>query len=321
MSRRPYFFEIFTLTNFVVLEIAMRRVGLSAFRLLDKSFLVFGPFLLLQVLVGIGVRGFVAWRRGEGDYLKLVRTPRFLSDVVRIIIVSVLFAHIYGWIKVAVPAWNPRLYDQLFWDLDRALFFGFSPNIFFLNLFAHPLALHAVDWSYASVFALAIFIGGAFFIPHPDPGVRTRFVNANVALWIIGAWLYVAFPALDPCYRFPSVWVPLSAYLQQTQTFQRLLMQNYLNFHQFVAGRPAPVNLLFGLSAFPSLHVAYAFLVFLFMRRAAPRARILFAVFTLIILIGSLVTGWHYLVDAIAGIALAALCYWTFAIRLAPKTF
>ena len=39
------------------------------------------------------------------------------------------------------------------------------------------------------------------------------------------------------------------------------------------------------------------------------------------ILIGSVVTGWHYLIDGLAGIALASLCYWLFAIRFAPRTF
>jgi len=34
-----------------------------------------------------------------------------------------------------------------------------------------------------------------------------------------------------------------------------------------------------------------------------------------------MVTGWHYLIDGIAGITLAGLCYWLFAIRFAPRTF
>ena len=90
---------------------------------------------------------------------------------------------------------------------------------------------------------------------------------------------------------------------------------------RFARGIPRPVHILFGVAAFPSLHVAFQTLVFLWMRRVWRAGQIIFGVFVVAILIGSLVTGWHYLIDGIAGIALAALCYWIFAIRLAPKTF
>ena len=85
------------------------------------------------------------------------------------------------------------------------------------------------------------------------------------------------------------------------------------------------------MAAFPSLHVAFQTLVFLWMRRVWRWGEIVFGVFAVAILIGSLVTGWHYLIDGIAGIALAWLCYFfsarahrmrrLFAIRLAARTF
>ena len=33
------------------------------------------------------------------------------------------------------------------------------------------------------------------------------------------------------------------------------------------------------------------------------------AIFTVIIFLGSVVTGWHYLIDSLAGLALAAACF------------
>ena len=314
MHRRPYFFEVFTLANFVVLDVVLRRIGLSAFIFLGRSFLTILPVLLLQAAVGVAVRAVIDRRRG--DYLRVVRTTRFVTDVVRMAIMSVLWVHIYGWLKVAVPALNPRLYDQFFWNLDRTLFFNLSPNIFFVQLFSHPLAMRVVDWTYANVFGASLVIGGAFFFSHPDPKTRAGFLNANSTMWIVGAWLYVAFPAFDPCYRFPEIWLPLSQYLPQTQFLQRLLMTNYQNFTH-LAQRPAPVSLLFGLSAFPSLHTAYVFLVFLWMRGLSRAGRLFFAVFTVIIFVGSMVTGWHYLVDALAGLLLAGLCYAAF--RMIPR--
>ncbi len=309
MHRRPYFFEVLTLANFALLDAVLRHIGLSAFIFLGTSFVSVLPVLLLQAAAGIVVRAVIDRRRGR-DYLRAVGTPRFLTDLARMAIMGVLWVHIYGWLKVAVPALNSRLWDQFFWNLDRALFFNLSPNVFFVQLFSHPLALRAVDWTYANVFAASLVIGGAFFLSHPDPHVRVGFFNANSTMWIAGAWLYVAFPCFDPCYRFPEIWLPLTQYLPQTQFLQRLLMTNYQNFTH-MAQRPAPISLFFGLSAFPSLHTAYVFLVFLWMRGLSRWARLLFGAFTVIIFIGSLVTGWHYLSDALAGLLLAALCYAT----------
>ena len=54
--------------------------------------------------------------------------------------------------------------------------------------------------------------------------------------------------------------------------------------------------------------------------RLAARA-ILFAIFTLIIFLGSIVTGWHYLIDSIAGLALAFVAWAVVAIRKRPAAF
>jgi len=132
-------------------------------------------------------------------------------------------------------------------------------------------------------------------------------------MWIAGAWLYLLVPTLGPAYRFPGVWLPLSAMLGNTQQLQRVLMTNY----QHVLHNQQ-VNILLGIAAFPSLHVAFAMLVTLWMR---GRWRLLFGVITLIIFLGSIVTGWHYLIDSIAGLLLAVLCYLTIAIPQRRKMF
>src|SRR5439155_14589305 len=145
------------------------------------------------------------------------------------------------------------------WNFDRAMFAGHSPNIFFLSLFS--TSLRFFDWTYAYVFIASIYIATAYFLSAEDSRLRINFMNANTLMWIVGAWLYVLVPSLGPAYRFPSVWLPLSAMLTNTQQLQRLLMTNY----QHVLHNQA-VNIFFGVAAFPSLHVAFEFLVWLWMR-------------------------------------------------------
>jgi len=76
-----------------------------------------------------------------------------------------------------------------------------------------------------------------------------------------------------------------------------------------------------GIAAFPSLHVAFEFLVWLWLRRVWRAGAMLFAIFTVLIFLGSVVTGWHYLIDALAGLALAFVAYAAVAIRKRPEAF
>ncbi|HYS54978.1 MAG TPA: phosphatase PAP2 family protein [Thermoanaerobaculia bacterium] len=298
--RRPYFFEIFTVVNFAIIQIVLWRITRAPLATILATLVTLLPVFLAQALIGIGVR--YAIRRGE--YAAVIRSRQWIADSARIIFFSALSVHVYGWIKLSIPLLNPQLFDSQLWNIDRAMFYGHSPNIFFLDLFSTWLRFF--DWTYANVFIASINIASMYFLSDPDPRLRIGFTNANTLMWLVGAWLYLAVPSLGPAYRFPSVWLPLSAMLPNTQQLQRILMNNY----QHVLHNQ-PVNILLGIAAFPSLHVAFEALVTLWMR---GRWRLLFACITLIIFLGSIITGWHYLIDSIAGVVLAILSYLAVAI-------
>lgn len=63
-------------------------------------------------------------------------------------------------------------------------------------------------------------------------------------------------------------------------------------------------------AAFPSLHVAYPFLVFLFLRRAFGRVGWLALAYTLIVAFAVVYTGDHWVIDALAGVAYAYVAYY-----------
>ena len=69
----------------------------------------------------------------------------------------------------------------------------------------------------------------------------------------------------------------------------------------------------------PSLHVATSVLFILLARAWGQRWFLWFTVpFAGLILIGSIVLGWHYAVDGYAGGVLAVICWW-FAGKVAPR--
>jgi hypothetical protein len=229
---------------------------------------------------------------------------------VRLIVFTGVATISYAWLKLVIPIYHPRLFDQVLWDLDQVLCFGLSPNIFLLDLLNNRLILRAVDLTYAWIFFASITLALAYFLSHPSRRIRVAFANGNVALWVIGVWLYFLVPSLGPAYRFPDIWFAHADALQRTQQLQALLMRNYQNVLRAVSGQPFnPVRLLLGIAAFPSLHVGFQTFVFLWMRRLWPAGEVLFGIFAATIFLGSVVTGWHYLIDALAGVALAFACF------------
>ena len=68
-------------------------------------------------------------------------------------------------------------------------------------------------------------------------------------------------------------------------------------------------SIVLGIGAFPSLHVAAQMYVFLWMRRLWTSGEVLFGIFVVVIFLGSMITGWHYFIDGVAGVALALGCY------------
>jgi len=320
MSKRVYLFEVLAVANFIVIAWLLWPIR-APLMMLPRTVWILGAGFLFDAALGVAVRALLAWRRGQlRAYLRVLRSAQWLMDTLRLALGSGLFVAAYGWIKLAIPLLHARLFDQQLWNLDAALLGGHSPNEFVLALFSAPAMLRAVDWSYANIFYASLVIASAYFGSSPSRRLRVTFMNSNVLLWLAGAWLYVAVPSLGPAYRFPEVWVPLAALLENTQTLQRLLMHNYQGVLSFARGANPPVQILFGIAAFPSLHVGFQTLAFLWMRRVWRGGEVIFGFFVVAILIGSLVTGWHYLIDGIAGIALAWLCYCV-AIRTAARTF
>lgn len=310
LSWRPHFFEVFTVVNFLLLLFLLRQVTATPFwTLADVTPSLAGVFLL-QALIGAGIRLAFAARKGTlRELLAVYRSRQWISDTLRLTVFTALWMHTYGWIKLMIPALHPRLFDQQLWNLDRAICFGYSPNLFLLTIFSAPPLLRTIDWTYAYVFFTSLNIAVIFFASAPERRLRIAFMNSTVLLWLAGAWLYVAVPSLGPAYRFPEVWLPLTALLDRTQTFQRLLMSNYDAVLATLHGAHVPINILFGVAAFPSLHVGFQTLLFLWMRRLTNWGGLVFGIFAGFIFIGSIVTGWHYMIDGVAGAVLAYGCY------------
>ena len=308
--RRPYFFEIFVVVNFVIIYLMTARASPVVLTTIPVTFRSLVPALLLYAIAGSIIRLLVAaYKRELPVYLRLLRSAGWLVDTARLVFFGALLTHTYFWIKLVVPLLHPRNFDQQLWDLDQALLGGFSPNILFVEVFSQPATLQFIDWSYARIFFASMMIAFVFFLSAPARRARLGFMTGTAILWMSGAWLYMLVPSLGPAFRFPDVWLPLADSLPITQQMQALLLRNFQNVLRWPLGTAKDIQLMFGIAAFPSLHVGFQAYAFLWMRKLWVYGQIVFGIFLLIITIGSVVTGWHYLIDSIAGAVLAFIAY------------
>lgn len=309
--RRPYFFEWFAAAQLIFIYVWIGLHGPTMTSLITQniglSIVAIGAEAIAGVLIRLVVESFRGKRK---RFLRAIWRPAWITDTIRLAVFGGILVGVYGAIKLVVPIYNHRLYDRQLWDLDAAMCGGFAPVVFVVNLFSQPRVLTFFDQAYARIFFSSLNIAFTYVMSHPSRRVRVAFSDGNAILWSLGAWLYLLVPSLGPAYFFPDVWIPIRAYMPVTNVFHAALIQNYQNMLQLMRTGSAKVTYLYGVAAFPSLHVGFQTFVFFWMRRLWTSGQVLFGAFSLIILIGSMITGWHYLIDGIAAIALAALSYW-----------
>ena len=245
---------------------------------------------------------------------------------VRLAVFWTLALHVYFWIKLLVPILNPRSFDAALWNLDRTIFFGMSPNIFFLNLFSAPALIRLMDWIYANLFFAAVVLSFPFFTTMTSERIRFAYATSGAVLWIGGSWMYLAVPSLGPAFRYPDVWGDVFRLFHESRYWQYRLLQNYFMVVDLRHGVINPkLDIMLGVAAFPSMHVAFQTFVALWVRRFSPRVSLFFFLLLTATFLGSIITGWHYLIDSLAGLAWGGLCYlgaiWVFRLsRRARRT-
>jgi hypothetical protein len=154
----------------------------------------------------------------------------------------------------------------------------------------------------------------AFFFAQRRAGLRRNFALAAALLWTIGAWIYLAVPALGPCYASPDLLDPIRDQIPRAVATQGGLWQHYLMMVRGRGGALESFQPFFGVAALPSLHVGAHALVAFWARRHERWLVVPAATATALTFLGSIVTGWHYAVDGYLGLLLAWL-----VVRLADR--
>jgi hypothetical protein len=274
------------------------------------------PFALM--VTGLTATGFllrallVAVREGRGRAALLLRAgtrPTALVDVARFVLVTVLAAYGYTWLKVFVPLLNPALHDAALARLDTAIHAGLNVNRFAIELLPFPALWRALDGYYA-LFLATVLGGLGWFASALSLRERARFAAGFALLWLTGSWLYLALPSLGPCYAFPADTASIRSSLPLQTATQQALIHQYHRVRGLSprSGEGMVLNPVFGVAAMPSLHVAAQGFFAFFARKRSRLLFVFYAAATALTFYGSLVTGWHYAVDGYVGLLLGWLC-------------
>ncbi len=256
---------------------------------------------LAALRVLLGALGIPGWRLALREIL---RAP---ADWLLIPLALTLLASAYTWGKLMIPHLNPGLWDAELALLDRAICLGVDPNEVAFTLFAEGprWAAAALDRYYAA-FVPTMMAGAAWFLSD-RPARRRAFLAGFAVLWSSGLALYLAVPALGPTFAFRDFLTRIPEVFPLAGAAQGALMTNYVRVLELGRGPEVLISPTLGIAAMPSLHVATHFLFFLWALRLGSPLRTVFLVMTLLTLMGSVATEWHYLVDGLAGLGLALL--------------
>ena len=245
-------------------------------------------------LIGVAVLGIMTFLAGRREVAAgfILALPCY---------VAILFAHFN--LKLWIPHINPRNYDEFYWRTDELVrpivdaCVYVRENLFFFIPYESNFYMLAF---------IALFYTSFMYHAMKTPEHFRTLVISVLLLQTFGALAYLATPAVGPFIYEKGI--------DPTITGGQLYMLDF--YRSSISQGPVWIaneggaNFAVGLAAMPSLHAAGAFLFFLF---ALKHGRVLVPLYSFIlffILITSIATRWHYVIDIPVGLAVAWGCLW-----------
>lgn len=221
------------------------------------------------------------------------------------------FASFAAW-KSAIPMVHPFAWDRAIWEAGALVHRG-QADILLAPWFGSALALKLLDELYQS-WTYVLFATLVWQTCQSDVQRTRRFWLAFALVWIVlGIFTATLFSSAGPCFaklitgstRYDELVARLIA---ADKVYPLAALQGQEFLWRAYAERVVPMG--GGISAFPSLHVAGATLIACV---CWDRNKWLGAVSTLYvaaIMIGAVMLGWHYSLDAEFGAAGVIVMWW-----------
>lgn len=240
------------------------------------------------VLLAFALQLPVVWfsgRRNQGDPFLLLKLVPFL------VLAILLHFNFKAW----MPLVNGRSYDEAFQAVDE-LFWPVVAAFSWLRGAIADILPWNLNRAYHSLFVLMFFVAFSAHALCDRPEKQRQLVLGVCLILLAGGLMYWIAPAVGPfIYR-----EGLNPDSTRSQHYMMYL------FHGVVSsGELPPGYFTAPLAAMPSLHVAHALFFTLFAARSLRWLFWAFLPLLLWIVLESVATGWHYLIDLPVGAGLA----------------
>lgn len=217
-------------------------------------------------------------------------------------------------LKVDIARIHPFAWDRTFMHLGLVIGFGHHYWQMLQPILGYPPITTFLSFAYGAWFPVMFTcLFWQLTRSHMDL-TRAQFLLAYAFAWFFGGFVIATiFSSAGPCFYShfapdPNPYEPLLHYLRVTREHwpiwtvdaQDELWQSYLAGQGDVQG----------ISAMPSMHVMVATLLALLGWRTNRRMGVLLTAFAVTIFIASIMLGWHYSVDEIAGVTLGLVFWW-----------
>jgi hypothetical protein len=222
-----------------------------------------------------------------------------------------LLAHIvYVNLKPAVSLINQRQYDASLELIERALFGGILPTQWLIE---HSSAAAVLFWDGVyNLLTLFMFLSVTIALHHEGIVGGSRLLLAYCIGLFVDVFFTLWIPSLGPIFVHPDWFEAMSgSNSDNVREFLLLTVRQY-------ADSPGTTYAYAGISAMPSYHV-YAWICGLYYWRRLPGWLLAAGILlNLLNWISTVVLGWHYALDGLAGILLAVPVTWV-AARVIPE--
>lgn len=251
--------------------------------------------------------------------IRTINSSSFLRFVLGAIISFQLAITAYSNFKQNIWTYVENTHDKTLHRIDTGIHIGQRPlSELRCSKLLRKFALFIDNLYYFyfpnKIIMLAIFL---FVSGYRSKQLQLFLLGQNL-LWGIGVYLFLIYPALGPCYFQPQIYYKSGTPMIIAYSLQNALLRQHNVLYNFPDSfHPVP---FLGISAMPSFHVAASFYYFLssfWMRKwwISVYCGLFFAG----IFLGSIYTGWHYLLDGIAGMIWAG-CIYLFMFLLRKKS-
>lgn len=278
------------------------------------AFVCFLGFLVHEVVVlGNSIYAPSTWRNVLRRTFPGYKTLNYAI----IFLVLPSFSGVFTAFKISIVDFVPfGPWDIRFLEWDRWLHFGRLPHELFAPVLSHAPVTKLLDLAYYVWFPVVwLTLIWQAWHGSRDTETRSQFLVSFALCWmLLGSLAAIVFSSAGPVYfgrvtGMADPYVGLMEYLASVDAQYALksLWAHDLLWQSYVDGDPTQFS---GISAMPSLHVSMVVLLAMLGFRIDRRVGWVYAVYALVIFLGSFQLAWHYAIDGYAAAAGTAGIWW-----------